>query len=162
MEYLNYLICFVLLAFIALEVKFIVKRNRTVKLSGKDDLFTFTLVIFFAILFFPFNTQNTAIESLRNILVYTAILGSAGIKRGLSEKGVEKLMFTIPWENIQKITINEHQVHKALVTIVTEKRNFKLFYSKYNIKKVVRSFQERNIEVLIDDKIEEVIRTGKC
>ncbi len=161
MEYLNYVICFALIVLAIIEVLFIIKRNRTIKFRGKDDLFTFTIIIFFAILFFPFDIQNSIVESLRNTMMFVVIFGSVGVRRGFSDKGLEKFLYTVPFDKILGATIDEHQLSKAVLTIKTEKKSHKLYFNKYTIKPVIRLLQEKNIEVLIDQKIEKLIMIKK-
>ena len=84
----NYMLCFVFIVVLIVEVVFILKRNRKIVMKGKDDFFTFTLIVLFALMIFPLSEMGSVVESIRNILILVAIFGSAGIKRGFSEKGM--------------------------------------------------------------------------
>ncbi|WP_010166729.1 hypothetical protein [Candidatus Epulonipiscium viviparus] len=155
----NYLICFVLIAVVIFEIYYVIRRNRLIKIKGKDDLVTFTMIIFFAMLFFPMEMEQTIIESLRNTLAFVAIFGSVGVLRGFSETGCEKFFYHIDWCDIEQITIHEHQVNKACMIVYSRKFKHKLFFNKYKIVPAIRYLQSKNINVLIDNKLENYLIT---
>ena len=49
----NYVVCAVLLAGLIGEVLLVLRRNRTILLKGKDDYFSFCLVVLFVVIIFP-------------------------------------------------------------------------------------------------------------
>ncbi len=154
----NYIICIISIAVMIVEVLFILKRNRKIQLKGKDDFFAFTLVVLFILVIFPLSEMDSFVENIRNILVLVAVFGTAGIKRGFSEKGMEKICFTVKWEDIQSIQIDPYQSSKIRVTCLTKSGNKnKLFFSKYKLKDVLRVCQKHISEVYIQNSLDEVL-----
>ena len=43
------------------EVVFILKRNRKIVMKGKDDFFTFTLIVLFALMIFPLSEMGSVV-----------------------------------------------------------------------------------------------------
>ena len=64
------------------------------------------LVVLFVVIIFPFSNVAGIVESIRNILLLTLVMGSAGIRRGFSEKGLEKDCYTVAWSDLQKGYVN--------------------------------------------------------
>ena len=99
----DYILCALALAALVWETWMIAKRNRTIKVKGKDDFFTFCIVMMFAMLFLRPEIDVDMLTSLRNTLILMALFFSLAIKRGISERGVEKICFVIPWDKIETI-----------------------------------------------------------
>lgn len=155
----NYLACIAAIVVIAVEAFFVLKRNRTITLKGKDDFFTFTLVVFFVIIIFPVSEMDSMLENVRNILVLVAVFGSAGIKRGFSDRGLEKICFTVPWSEIESIQIDEAQNSRIQVICHTNKgRKFKLFFNKYILKDVLRVTQKHTKQVYMQNSLDQVLK----
>ena len=155
----NYLISIAAIAVIVVEIYFVLKRNRTITLKGKDDFFTFTLAVFFVITIFPVSDMDSLLENVRNILVLVAVFGTAAIKRGFSDRGLEKICFTVPWEDITSIQINEYQSNKLQVVCQTKKgAKFKLYFGKYILKDVLRTTQKHISEVYMQDSLDQVLK----
>lgn len=164
MIYLNYVMCALLVACLILEAVFIVRRNRTIIVKGKDDFFTITLIVLFIFLLFPFSDSITMIESLRNVLMYVVVFASAAIKRGLSGSGVEKLGFTIDWQDVKEIRINAYQASKVQAVFLTDKRKYKLLFSKYMLKDVLREM-EKHVHInhiYIQSSLDDVLKMKKA
>lgn len=155
----NYLACSAAIVVIAVEAFFVLKRNRTITLKGKDDFFTFTLVVFFVIVIFPVSEMDSMLENVRNILVLVAVFGSAGIKRGFSDRGLEKVCFTIPWNEIETIQIDEAQNSRIQVVCHTKKgRKVKLYFNKYILKDVLRITQKHVKQVYMQNSLDQVLK----
>ena len=155
----NYLICIAAIAVIAVEVFFVLKRNKTITLKGKDDFFTFTLVVFFVITIFPVSDMDSMVENIRNILVLVAVFGTAAIKRGFSDRGLEKVCFTVPWNEIDTIQIDEYQNSKLQVVCHTKKgQKFKLLFGKYELKNVLRITQKYVPQVYMQNSLDQVLK----
>ena len=155
----NYLACIAAIVVIAVEAFFVLKRNRNITLKGKDDFFTFTLVVFFVIIIFPVSEMDSMLENVRNILVLVAVFGSAGIKRGFSDHGLEKICFTVPWSEIESIQIDEAQNSRIQVICHTNKgRKFKLFFNKYILKDVLRVTQKHTKQVYMQNSLDQVLK----
>lgn len=154
----NYIICIISIAVMIVEIFFILKRNRKIVIKGKDDFFTFTLAVLFVLVIFPLSEMDSLLENIRNILVLVAIFGTAGIKRGFSDAGMEKLCFTIQWEDMQSIQIDPYQNSKIRLTCLKKNggKN-KLFFSKYKMKDVLRVCQKHISEVYIQNSLDDVL-----
>ena len=87
--YINYGICVLALLVLAAEVWFVLKRNRQIKVKGKDDFFTFALVLLFCMALFPLDQAGALLESFRNVVLLMAVFGTLAIKRGVSDQGIE-------------------------------------------------------------------------
>lgn len=155
----NYLICIAAIAVILVEIYFVLKRNKTITLKGKDDFFTFTLMVFFVITIFPVSEMDSLVENVRNILVLVAVFGTAAIKRGFSDRGLEKICFTVPWSEIESIQIDEYQNSKLQVVCHTKKgTKFKLYFGKYILKDVLRVTQKHIAQVYMQNSLEQVLK----
>lgn len=155
----NYLACIAAIVVIAVETFFVLKRNRTITLKGKDDFFTFTLAVFFVMVIFPVSEMDTMLDNVRNILVLVAVFGTTGIKRGFSDRGVEKICYTIPWNEIESIQIDEYQSSKIQVVFLTKKgRKYKLYFNKYILKDVLRVTQKHVKQVYMQNALDKVLK----
>ena len=99
------------------------------------------------------------LDNIRNILVLVAVFGTAAIKRGFSDRGMEKICFTIPWSEIESIQIDEYQTSKLQVMCSTKKGyKFKLFFGKYNLKDVLRATQKHVSQVYMQESLDQVLK----
>lgn len=158
----NYMLCFIFIGLLIAEVIFIVKRNRNIVVQGKDDFFTFSLVLLFVLIIFPLTEQGTIVEYTRNILVLITVLGSTGMKRGFSETGVEKIVYTIKWDEIQEVYINEHQQTKIQVICKTKKGKQKLLFGKYRLKEVLSMLEKHTGNIYMQESLQPVLNMKKC
>ncbi|PHV69651.1 hypothetical protein CS063_14610 [Sporanaerobium hydrogeniformans] len=161
MNVLNGALCLLLVGMIILEILFIVRRNRTIHVRGKDDFFTYALIVFGVFLFCPVREDASLLESLRNVLLYVVLFGSVGVKRGISSKGIEKFGFTITWEQIIKIEIEEHLSSQMTVIIYTHKGKLKLLFNKYLIGEVLRALQNHVEAIYIQESLDKVLKLKK-
>ncbi|HIS81520.1 MAG TPA: hypothetical protein IAB52_08670 [Candidatus Scatomonas merdavium] len=157
----NYVVCAVLLAGLIWEVCLILRRNRTILLKGKDDYFTFCLVVLFVVIIFPFSNVAGIVESIRNILLLILVMGSAGIRRGFSEKGLEKVCYTIAWSDIQKVYVNEYQSAKIQVICQGKKMKHKLLFTRPQLPEVLRVVEKRVSEIYIQSTLQQDIKKPK-
>lgn len=154
----NYILCIISIAVMIVEVFLILKRNRKIILKGKDDFFAFTLAVLFILVIFPLSEMDSLLENVRNILILVAVFGTAGIKRGFSDRGMEKICFTVKWEDMQSIQIDPYQSTKIQVTCVTKAgRKNKLLFGKYKIKDVLRVCQKHISDVYIQNTLDDVL-----
>lgn len=158
----NYMLCFVFIVVLIVEVVFILKRNRKIVMKGKDDLFTFTLIVLFALMIFPLSDMDSMVENIRNILILVAIFGSAAVKRGFSDKGMEKIFYTVDWDSIQSVHIDEYQTSKIKVVCQTEKGKHKLYFGKYKLKEVLRVLEQHVSNIYIQSSLDDVLSMKKC
>lgn len=149
----DYILCALALAALIWETWLIIKRNRTIKVKGKDDFFTFCIVMMFAMLFLRPELETDMLTSLRNTLILMALFFSLAIKRGISERGVEKLGFVILWNQITAIQVDVYQTNKLVVYFNTEKHRWKLFFPMYQLKKLVYEIQQYYPKVMLAESL---------
>lgn len=153
MTVVNYLISILALAVLVYETWWVIRKNRLIKVKGKDDFFTFCLVLLFASLFFRPDPEADFLVSLRNTLILMAIFFTLAVRRGISEAGIVKLGFVIPWEKVQKIQIAEYQTSKLMAQFTTEKRRFKLIFPKHKLNELVYEIQKHFPQVLLEESL---------
>lgn len=150
---LNYLISIAALAVLVYETWMVIRRNRRITVKGKDDFFTFCLVLLFAALILRPDPEADFLVSLRNTLILMAIFFTLAIRRGICEEGVAKLGFVVPWSRIQKIQIAEYQTSKIMALFTTEKGRYKLIFPRYRLKELVYELQKHVSEVLVAESL---------
>lgn len=149
----NYLISIAALAVLVYETWMVIRRNRRITVKGKDDFFTFCLVLLFAALILRPDPEADFLVSLRNTLILMAIFFTLAIRRGICEEGVAKLGFVVPWSRIQKIQIAEYQTSKIMALFTTEKGRYKLIFPRYRLKELVYELQKHVSEVLVAESL---------
>lgn len=158
---LNYILIIVFIVGIAAEVYFILKRKGTLLIKGKDDFFAFTLVLLFAIVIFPLSEQNNMLDSIRNILLLVLVMGSMAVKRGFSEKGMEKICYTIAWKDITEVYVNEYQPTKIQVIAKTPWGRQKLIFPKHNIRTLLSIMEKEVPGIYIQQNLEQTLSKTK-
>ncbi len=150
---LNYILCILALILLGWEAWLVARRNRTIEIKGKDDFFTLCLVLLFAMLLLRPNEEAGLIESLRNTLILMVIFFSMTVKRGVSVRGIEKLGFVVPWDEITSVRIAPYQMNRLVLTFSDKRRSYKLFFPQYRLKKLVYEIQKYYPEVLIEESL---------
>ena len=150
---LDYALCILALLVLGGETYLVTRRNRTIQVKGKDDYFTFCLVMLFAMLFLRPSTEAGLVESLRNTLILMALFFSMGVKRGISQRGIEKLGFVIPWGKITEIRVASYQMNKLVLLCSANERSYKLFFPKYRLKELVYEIQKYYPKVLLEESL---------
>ncbi|MCI8599082.1 MAG: hypothetical protein HFJ10_11705 [Lachnospiraceae bacterium] len=150
---INYLICLIALVLLGYETWLVLKRNRKIDLKGKDDFFTFCLVLLFASLILRPDEHASFVVAMRNMLILMVIIFSLAVKRGINEQGILKLGFMIPWSKVAEVYISSYQMTKLVVTFSTQKRRFKLFYPKYQLKKLIYEIQKYHPDVMVEEDL---------
>ncbi|MCD8150276.1 MAG: hypothetical protein LUE92_12130 [Clostridiales bacterium] len=153
MGILNYLLCILALAVLVWETYLVLRRNRTIIVPEKDDFFVLCLVLFLALLVLSPDTNAGMLESLCNMLILAALFFSIAVRRGISQRGIEKLGFVIPWDKIQKIYIEPYQLSKLTVFFYTEGRRYKLLFPKSSLRKLVYEMQKYFPEILLEESL---------
>lgn len=159
--YINYGICVLALLVLAAEVWFVLKRNRQIKVKGKDDFFTFALVLLFCMALFPLDQAGALLESFRNVVLLMAVFGTLAIKRGVSDHGIEKLFFTVKWDQIREIRLEPYQMQKMILICRTDKRKWKLFFHRYQLRELLYQIQKYRSEVMLESSLEEALKYKK-
>lgn len=153
MAIINYLISITALAVLIYETYIVIRQNRRVTVKGKDDFFTFCLILLFAALILRPDPDADFLISLRNTLILMAIFFTLAVKRGVSDEGVVKLGYVIPWRKIRKIQIAQYQTSKVMAVFTTEKRRYRLIFPKYRLKNLVYELQKHFPEVLLEESL---------
>lgn len=153
MTILNYLISIAALAVLVYETYTVIRRNRRITVKGKDDFFTFCLVLLFAALIFRPDPTADFLVSLRNTLILMAVFFTLAIRRGICEEGVVKLGFIVPWKEIRQVQVAEYQTSKVVTVFTTEKRRYKLFFPQHKLKNLVYELQKHVPEVLVEESL---------
>ena len=153
MTVINYMVSILALAVLIYETYLVIRQNRRVTVKGKDDFFTFCLVLLFTSLLLRPDPGAEFVESLRNTLILMALFFTLAVKRGISEKGVVKLGFVIPWKKVTTVEIAEYQTSKVIARFTTGKRQFKLIFPKYQLKQLVYEIQKYIPKVMVENSL---------
>ncbi len=156
----NILISIGLIIVLLMMLYLVIKRNRIIKVKGHDDSFSVIIVLFFAVLFFPVKENLTLYESIRNTLIYLTILFSFGVKRGLSEEGVIKFGYIIPWSSIKNIQITQHLMTTLKVTFFYNDTQRSLLFKNIRLAEVLRFCDGKKVPIQIEKAIEDKIESG--
>lgn len=154
---INYMLIIVLMAGIACEVYFILKRKGIILIKGKDDFFVFSIAMLCIVLIFPLSENSNSLEMIRNCLLLVLVMGSVGVKRGLSEQGMVKVCYTVPWENIQEVYVNEYQTTKIQIVAKTTWGTQKLIFPKHNLKDLLRIIEKKISKIYIQPSLESAL-----
>lgn len=158
MDYINWAVSIAAIIGLIIETSIIIGRNKKIAVKGKDDFFTFTLVLLFAILIFPYSASSTTLESIRNTIIIVFIFATLGIKRGLTQRGIEKICYTIPWEKIKAVRIDSYQNTKIMTIFETDNRKYKLIFHKFQLKKVLTEVEKHVDNIYIQSSLDELLR----
>lgn len=159
---LNLFFCVLLMAWLVVEIVFILGRNRRVQLRGKDDLFLFSLAILLAMALFPASQVDHLVENVRNILLLVGIFGTAGIRRGFSSQGMEKLFFTVPWREIRRMTVREYQASKIQVICYTAHFSFQLLFHRCQLEQLLQLAGSQVPEICLEGRLEDIAVSRQC
>jgi hypothetical protein len=157
MYYLNLAACVFLIGVIIVEIWFILRVNKQIRIKGKDDFFAGALVMLFVILIFPLTENLQMIEIVRNILLLAALFATMAVRRGLTDRGVQKLFFTIPWERLDEVLISEGQMNKVQVVFRTKTMRFKLIFPRFKLKELVFELQKHVDKVSLQKSLQKQI-----
>ena len=108
------------------------------------------IILFICIIAFPITDITSIIEVLRTILLYLFLFSTFCIKRGINEKGINKIFFIIPWNKITRIEISSFQTTNFSLLCYTDNYKFKLIFHDFQIKKVLlilNKFHKDNIKI---------------
>lgn len=158
-DVINYILSIVLLAGVGFETYLIYKRNRTVRMPGKDDFMTMMLVIWAVMFVIPLNQMASEIEAIRNILTLLFVFSTFAIKRGVNEKGIVKVFFTIPWRHIRQIQVDQHQLNLAKITFRSDKFSVKLVFPMHTLSRTLDFISAHCPAVLVDASVQAKINS---
>lgn len=153
MTVLNYIISILALAVLIYETYLVIRQNRRVTVKGKDDFFTFCLVLLFTSLLLRPDPDAELVESLRNTLILMAMFFTLAVKRGVNDSGVVKLGFIVPWKKVDMVEIAEYQSSKVVARFTAGKRQYKLIFPKYQLKQLVYEIQKHIPKVMVENTL---------
>ena len=110
---------------------------------------------------FPLDQAGALLESFRNVVLLMAVFGTLAIKRGVSDQGIEKLFFTVKWDQIREIRLEPYQMQKMILICRTDKRKWKLFFHKYQLRDLLYQIQKYRSEVMLESSLEEALKYKK-
>lgn len=155
--FVNVLICIVCIAVLVGEILLIARRNRKILVKGKDDFFIPVMAMLALVLIMPLDNTLSAVSALRNTVAIMAVFVTFAVKRGVSERGVEKLCWTVPWDKISMIHVNPHQT--TTVTVIFELhtgRANKLIFHYVRLRPLLRELQRHldRKQILLEQSVE--------
>ncbi len=159
--WLNVLVCAALLGVMIYWVVVIVRRNKKIIVKGKDD-FVWPMAILICILVaFPFSEKTTVIEALRNSLMYMAVIESMMVKRGISDKGFELFLTTLPWDQVKTVKLIPYQMNTINVICEKSTGEEKLIFKTYRIADILRETQKHVKNIKIEESLEKRIMNNE-
>lgn len=161
MLWVNYGLCALAILAMAAEVWLIVTRNKKIRMKGKDDYFSYVLVLLFVVVIFPVSLEYTILTSLRNTLILTVLLGSLGIRRGVMDEGLAKAFYVVPWSSVESVHINEYQTSKVQIVCQAQGRQYKLLFGKYKLKEVLAELEKHVGNIYMQKSLEQVLNMKK-
>lgn len=160
--YLNLTVSILIILACFYIIYLVFKRNKKIIVKGHDDIFTIALIMFFVIIIFPITQTITLMEIVRNICIYTFLFSTFAINRGISEKGFEKVFFTVPWSTIEEIEISICQTAKFQVVCNRGSFHFKLIFKNIQLKKVLWELDKYHKNIKIEKALQDLLmKEGK-
>lgn len=153
---MNNMMCLILIGCLAVEVYLVITRKGKILITGKDDFFIYSFILLLAVLVLPVSARDI-VANIRNILILAVILGSVGIRRGFSERGMEKVCFVIPWEDIRSVRIHEYQTSKIQVVCQTGNGNFKLLLGRHKLKELTGILNQYVSDIYLQRSLEKTL-----
>lgn len=101
-------------------------------------------------------------EIVRNICIYTFLFSTFAIKRGISEKGFEKVFFTVPWSTIEEIEVSICQTAKFQVVCNTGNFHFKLIFNNIQLKRVLWELDKYHKNIKIEKALQDLLIKRKA
>lgn len=159
--YVNVLICIFCVILLIGEILFIILRNRRIVVKGKDDFFIPVLILLALMLVSPLDNSSSLISALRTTLAIMVIFVSFAVRRGVSERGVEKIVFTIPWAKLTAVNINPCQSTTVTAVFITSTRHtYRLIFHYVRLRPLLRELQKhlnRN-QILLEKSVEQALQ----
>lgn len=131
-EFVDWILIVLLSVLLIYFAVLIFKRNRLIKVKGSDDYVYAAFIMLVLILINPVDVNMSMTAVVRSLLFYLAIFGQFAIKRGLSDRGFEKIFFYIPWEKVTRVEVSEKPSMRAKILVIVEdgrKMRFNLYFS---------------------------------
>ena len=158
MVMINSLMSILAAGIVLLEIRWILVSNKKIELVGKDDYFLFALLLAAAVCLFPVTLDGSGLAEIRSMLVFLALFGSLGVKRGLTRQGIVKFGYTIPWSLVDNVKVEEYQMAKIKVTYSYGKKKASLLFHKYDLKKVLAATEQYADTIYIQPTLEPMLK----
>ncbi len=159
--WLNVVICVALFGVMIYWAVIIIRRNKKITVKGKDDFMWPMIILICILLSFPFNGNTTVIEALRNSLMYLAVIESMMVKRGLSEKGFELFLTTLPWDQVKMVKLIPCQMNTIYVICEKSTGEEKLIFKTFRIADILRETQRHVKDIKIEESLEKRIMNNE-
>lgn len=150
MAYLYYVIIFLAVVMMGWEAYVIFVRNKTIKIKGSDDPFVLMIAMGLSMLLLAPQTEAVLATAIASICVLAAELFTIPIKRGLSDKGFQKLFYRIAWEDVREAALEKVGMSRIKLYVGTDGGKRSLLFLIRDMKDVVRLIQAHGIRVRLD------------
>ncbi len=122
-EFVDWILIVLLTALLIYFAYLIFKRNRTIKVKGSDDFIYATFIMLILILINPVDVNMSMLAVVRSLLLYFALFFQFAIKRGLSDRGFEKIFFYIPWDKIEVVEVSEKPSMRGKILVTAQDKS---------------------------------------
>ncbi len=153
MIYLNIAFSLLLVVLVIYSAYLIYVRKDRILVRGYDDFLTIMLLLFLAMITFPITTSDSVITAFRNVMIYISLFSSFAIKRGVGAKGVYKVFFIVPWNQITSIYVESYSNNRVALKFVTKRGNWKLLFNFINVKKAIDICSSNVSDIKIHDRL---------
>ena len=154
MSLIYYIIAF--LAFLALiwEAYTIFRRNKTVKVKGRDDPFALMIALGVSMLLLAPQKEAVLATAVASIIVLMALLCTLLLRRGFTEEGMQKLFYLIPYADMKEAKIERVQMSRVRCHVITEGGSRSLLFLNREMKDAVRILQKHGVTVYLDKELQ--------
>lgn len=158
MAIINILMSILAAGIVLLEIRWILVSNKKIELVGKDDYFLFALLLAAAVCLCPVTLDGSIMAEIRSMLVFLALFGSLGVKRGLTSEGIIKFGYNISWSLVDTVKVEEYQMAKIKVTYSYGDKKASLLFHKYDLKKVLAVTEKYTDTIYIQPALEPMLK----
>lgn len=135
------------------EVYMILSRNKTILIKGKDSYFMFMILLGISMILLSPEEEAPLASAIASVCVLAALLFQLAIKRGLTEKGLQKLFYRISYSDIKEIRIERISFSRVKVNAFTDNGSRSLLFLNRDLKDIVRLCQKKGIKVYLEKEL---------
>ena len=154
MSFIYYVIALLALAAMVWETVTIIKRNKTVKVKGRDDPFALMIALGVSMLLLAPQKEAVLATALASIAVLAALLFTIPVRRGFTEKGFQKLTYLIPYSDMKEAKMERVQMSRVKCHVITEGGSRSLLFLNREMKDAVRILQKHGVKVYLDKELQ--------
>lgn len=134
----------------------VITNNKKILFKGHDD-YVYTAIILVVLLAInPVSETMSYYGILRSILLMAVVFATFGIKRGISDKGFEKVYFTLQWKDIENVYIQAMSTSVSKISISIHMKNklkFKLYFKISQLPEIVDFLKTKLPEVQVEKEL---------